>query len=332
MGNPNSFDEAAARTEEMFAGSENVPGTEDVSAETQPSEVSQAEGASVQAEAQNETSARQGAQSDMSSGSEADGGVSLDSAVQTAEVAAQTAVEKDGQLREALAEIEALRKSNAELQGTVDELSKKNTDHILEEALTPPTLDINGLAFADEGAQRAAMAKYAEDLSAYNRQQIMREMSPALEYAKKGMREEETEEVVSALEQIPELSDIRTMRPTLDRIIAKNKWLDSDGMPLDEKYIAAYAMARGIDSINNPPSPPEPPKEPTPEELLAFYNGNPSFRELVEKQRLDTIKQSQQVPPFSASSGAVNAALDIKEKPQTLEEASRRTREMFGDM
>lgn len=325
MGNPNSFDEAAARTEEMFAGSDNAPTAESQPPEGQPT-------AETATETQNETPVQTEPQTETPVSVSASEGVDLDNAAQTAEIAAQTAVEKDGQLREALAEIEALRKSNEELQGTVDELSKKNTDHILEEALTPPTLDINGLAFADEGAQRAAMAKYAEDLSAYNRQQIMREMSPALEYAKKGMREEETNEVVSALEQIPELSDIRTMRPTLDRIIAKNKWLDSDDMPLDEKYIAAYAMARGIDSINNPPSPPKPPKEPTPEELLAFYNGNPSFRELVEKQRLDTIKQSQQVPPFSASSGAVNAALDIKEKPQTLEEASRRTREMFGSM
>lgn len=103
-------------------------------------------------------------------------------------------------------------------------------------------------------------------------------------------------------------------------------------MPIDEKYINAYAMAKGINSINNPPAPPEEPKEPTVDELMELYNTNPAFQEMVEKQRLGVIKQSQQVPPFSASSGAVNAALNIKEKPQTLEEASRRTREMFGQM
>ena len=131
---------------------------------------------------------------------------------------------------------------------------------------------------------------------------------------------------------VVELAGIKDMLPQLDRIIANNKWLSSDDMPMDEKYINAFAMARGINSINNPPAPPEPAKEPTSEELLALYNNNPAFQELVEKQRLETLKQSQQVPPFSASSGAVNAALDIKEKPQTLEEASKRTREMFRDM
>ena len=63
---------------------------------------------------------------------------------------------------------------------------------------------------------------------------------------------------------------------------------------------------------------------------MELYDKNPTFQELVEKKRLDTIKQSQQVPPFSASSGAVNAALNIKEKPKTFEEASERTRRMFG--
>ena len=61
-----------------------------------------------------------------------------------------------------------------------------------------------------------------------------------------------------------------------------------------------------------------------------MYNNNPAFQELVEKQRIDTLKQSQQVPPFSASSGAVNAALNIKEEPKGWDDASKRTRAMFG--
>ena len=196
----------------------------------------------------------------------------------------------------------------------------------------PPTIDINGLAFADEETQRAAMKKFSDDMAAYTREQLMKELSPTLEYAKKGMLEAEKASVVDALSQIPELGGIREMLPQLDRIIAANKWLQSEDMPLDEKYINAFAMARGINSINTPPAEPEPPKELTPEEMLAMYNSNPAFRELVEKQRIGKVEQSQQVPPFSASSGAVNAALNIKEKPKTLEEASERTREMFGSM
>jgi hypothetical protein len=70
-------------------------------------------------------------------------------------------------------------------------------------------------------------------------------------------------------------------------------------------------------------------KEPTVEELMTMYNNNPAFQELVEKQRLEAIKQSQQVPAMSASSGAASAVLNIKEKPQTLEDASKRSYEDF---
>lgn len=316
MPNPNTFDEASAATQDLFENEQqsaaNVENEEiPVAADEQSAE------ASLDEEAASEPQTSIQPSDDIGQ------------AAQTAELAAQVASEKDGQLQQALSEIEALKQQNQQLQGTIDEISSRNAENVIEEAMTPPTLDLNSLAFADEETQKSAMAKYAEDMSAYNRSQIMKELSPALEYAKKGMREEEAKEAVSALSQIPELSNINEMLPQLDKIIANNKWLQSDDMPVDEKYINAYAMARGIDTINNPPKPPKPP---TTDELMELYNSNPAFRELVEKQRLEEIKQSQQVPSFSASSGAVNAALNIKEKPQTLEEASRRTKEMFGGM
>lgn len=328
MPNPNNFDEASAATEEMFENEQlslaDVPPAEETpppAGSEQPAENTSAETAPPGAE---ETPAEQAEAAETPA--------ELDQAAQTAEIAAQVAAEKDGQLQQAIQEIESLRQQNQQLQGAIDEMSRQNTENIIDEAITPPTLDINGLAFADEETQKAELAKFAEGMSAYNRQQIMKEMSPALEYAKKGMRDAERTEVVEALSQIPELSGIKEILPQLDRIIENNKWLSSDDMPMDEKYINAFAMAKGINTINNPPAPPEPAKEPTTEELMAMYNSNPAFQELVEKQRLEQVKQSQQVPPFSASSGAVNAALNIKEKPQTLEEASRRTREMFGEV
>jgi hypothetical protein len=63
---------------------------------------------------------------------------------------------------------------------------------------------------------------------------------------------------------------------------------------------------------------------------MELYDKNPTFQELIEKKRIESLKESQQVPPFSASSGAVNAALNIKEKPKTFDEAFARTSTMFG--
>lgn len=252
----------------------------------------------------------------------------LDDAVNTAEIAAHAAQKRDAQLQQALQEIEELREQSQQMQGTLEELSNRNEEELIEEAMQPPTLDINGLAFADEETIAQAQAEFAQKMAEYNRHQIMRELAPTLEFAKRGMQEAERAETLSALSQLPELQGINDMIPQLDRIIANNKWLQSDDMSLDEKLINAYAIARGVNAINTPSEPPK--KELTSEELMQLYDSNPTFQELVEKKRIEALKNSQQVPPFSASSGAVNAALNIKEKPKSWDDASERTRKMFG--
>ena len=251
----------------------------------------------------------------------------LDDAVNTAEIAAQTAQQKDAELQQALQELEALRMQNQQMQGTLEELSKRNEEQLIEEAMQMPTLDVNGLAFATEDEIRQAQANYAQQMAEFVKSGIMQEISPFVEQAKEGIYQKEKTDTLSALAQVPELAGINDMLPQLEKIIANNRWLQSEDMPMDEKLINAYAIARGVNAINTPP---EEPKKLTDEDLMKLYDETPTFQELVEKKRLEAIKQSQQVPPFSASSGAVNAALNIKDKPKTFEEASERTRKMFG--
>ena len=305
------FDEANRATEEMFANSEQLPVEEEIPTEEtvatgeQPTETT--ENAVVEQPTQEETV--------------------LNEAVNTAEIAAQTAQQKDAELQQALQQLEALRMQNEQMQGTLAELSRQNEENLIEEAMQMPTLDVNGLAFATEEEIAQAQANYAQQMSEYVKAGVMKEVSPFVEQAKQGMYQKEKSEMISALSQVPELKGIDGMESQLDMIIANNKWLQSEDMPLDEKLINAFAIARGVNAINTPP---EEPKEFTSEELMELYDKNPTFQELVEKKRIDAIKQSQQVPPFSASSGAVNAALNIQEKPKTFEEASERTRKMFG--
>ena len=251
----------------------------------------------------------------------------LDDAVNTAEVAAQVAQEKDAQLQQALQELEELKAQNQQMQGTLEELSRQNEENIIEEAMQMPALDVNALAFMTDEEIAQKQNEYAQQMAEFVKAGVMKEVSPFVEQAKEGMYQKEKADTLSALAQVPELAGINDMIPQLDKIIANNKWLQSDDMSIDEKYINAYAIARGVNAINTPP---EEPKELTSEELMELYDKNPTFQELVEKKRIEAIKNSQQVPPFSASSGAVNAALNIKDKPKTFEEASERTRKMFG--
>lgn len=321
---PNIFDEANKATEEMFTEQTNPEAIENQNPEENPENNSgfeETQTAEVSTEEAPASASPENANPEQTA---------LGEAAQTAEIAAQVAAEKDAELQQVKQQLEAERQRSAQLQGTVEELSRQNEQEVVEEALQPPELDIYSLAFADEETVKAAQAKYAADLADYNRKAFMKEFAPVIEQANEAKYAKEKSEVIAALSQVPELKGIDGMLPQLDRIIANNRWLSSDDMPMDEKYINAFAMARGINSINNPPAPPEPAKEPTPEEMLAMYNNNPAFQELVEKQRIDTLKQSQQVPPFSASSGAVNAALNIKEEPKGWDDASKRTRAMFG--
>lgn len=328
MPNPNNFDEASAATEDLFANEQlslaDVPPADD---ETPPANEGEPTGNPPVEEGATKMDINSAAQPETD-----ENAATLEQATQTAEIAAQTAAEKDGQLQQAMQELETLRQQNQQLQGTIDEMSRQNTENIIEDALeddlTPPTLDINGLAFADEAIVKAAQDEYAKKMADYVRGGIMKELEPYVKEAKEGKMRAARDKAFDGLSHstLPQLEGIAEMRPQLDRIISANSALSSDNMDDEERYIMAYMIAKGVNAANAPK------EEPTTDELMELYNNNPAFQELVEKQRLEQIKQSQQVPPFSASSGAVNAALDIKEKPQTLEEASERTRKMFGAM
>ena len=302
-----NFDEAIRATEAMFADENAL--AEEPTAEEVPTEPTM-----------EETLIEEQAQM-------AEENATLDEAVNTAEIAAQAAQEKDMQLQQLMSEMEALREQNQQMQGTLEELSRQNEENIIEEAIKMPTLDVNGLAFATDEEVAQRQSDYARQMAEFVRGDIMKEMSPFIEQAKEGMRQQERIEILSALSELPELDGINELMPQIERIIENNRWLQSEEMPMDEKIINAYAIARGVNSINTPP---EQPKELTDDELMELYDKNPTFQELIEKKRIDAIKNSQQVPPFSASSGAVNAALNIQEKPKTFDEASERTRKMFG--
>lgn len=312
---PNIFDEASRATEDLFEQDNGQLTLEDGAEAEAATEAGETQENAPETTAENPAPPATAEQT------------AIGEAAQTAEIAAQVAAEKDAELQQIKQQLEAEQQRSAQLQGTVDELSRQNEEKIVEEALAPPVLNISELAFADDETIKAAEAKYAEEMAAYNRKAFMKEFEPVIEQANKAKYAEEKNQVVTALAQVPELQGIEGMLPQLDRIIANNKALSSDEIPLDEKYITAYAIAKGVNAINTPPVEQ---KELTTEELMELYNSNPEFKDMVEKQRIEQVNNSQQVPPFSASSGAVNAALTIKEEPKGWDDASERTRKMFG--
>lgn len=314
---PNEFDEAKNASAQLFE--DDTQSVQNGADNTAPptSDVQDSAGSETSENAVSENAPEKGAQDNASY------------AAEVAEKAATLASEKDNELKNALTALEEIKAQNENLQKVVDTLSKKNEENVVNDALKLPTLDINGLSFADEETQRAALEKFSSELAQYNRAKLLEELEPVLSKANELSYEKEKEQTLSELKSIPELEGISDMLPQLDRIIETNKFLSASDMPIEEKYITAYAIARGVDAMNTP-KPEE--KEMSADEFLNLYNTNPAFKELIEKKRIDELNQSQQVPPFSASSGAANAAPTIKEKPKTLEEASKASRTMFGTM
>lgn len=294
----NEFDEAKQATEDMFTQQQGIEAPEG-GEQTAPVE---------------DTSAQEGGNAPVEGGEEQ----TMQQAVDAASVAAEAAAQKDRELQEALARIQ-------QLEGTVAEMSKAQEEKIIEEMLTPPTLDIDALSFADEETRQKAMAEYAEKMSAYNRQQMMGEIKPFIDYSKAMKDASDRDEAIRMLADIPQMKGIADMRPQLDRIIASTPLLNNSDVPIEEKYVVAYAMANGVNAINAPA-----PTDPSVDDMMKMYNNSPAFREQVEMQRIAELKKGQQVPPFSASSGAATAALNIKEKPKSWDDAFERTYETFG--
>lgn len=309
----NDFNEAKERTEEMFENP-NILENPNTDEATDGILAENEENTAVQEQAS--------AQNDESLAEQN----TIDEAVNLAEQATAEAERREQQIQQLMSEMSALTEQNRALQEAMNQMSEQQKQSVVSEAMELPFIDINGLAFADEDTIKDAQNEYAQKMADYIKGGIMKEMSPYIEQAKQGAYEREKAEVIDALRKIPDFEGIDTMLPRLDRMIANNSILSSDNVPIDEKYIMAYAMAKGVDA----PKERVVQREPTADEIVAIYESNPEIQQLIEKKRINSVKNSQQVPPFSASSGAVNAALNIKEKPKTLEEAAKRSREMFG--
>ena len=256
----------------------------------------------------------------------------LNDAVNAAEAASSAAIDLNEQLNQLKEQNSMLMQQNSQLQegfgalkNQMQQMSEQQKESIVGEVYERPTIDLASLAFADEAEIKRQQDEYADKMAQYVKHGVMDELSPLVDEAKRGRLEREKKTVIDALSKVPELSGIEELIPQMDRIIENNVVLRGDDIPLDEKYINAYAIARGVNAINTPQ------REPTAEDLMQLYEKNPEFQELLEKKRIESLKPNQQVPPLSAGGGAQSAALNIKEKPKSWEDASERTRKMFGD-
>lgn len=252
-------------------------------------------------------------------------------AIATAEQAAQIAKQKDAEVNMLKQMLKNERQKSQTLEGTLSEMNKQRETEVLAEALVPPELDIQSIMFESAEDIAKAQAKYAQDMAAYNRKLLEKEYEPIRQQAKRLEEHEMLENLKSSLKGRAEFEgfDNPEMLKRLDVIIHNNEFLKDSNLPYEKKLINAYAIARGADAMYTPKKEPEQPKAQTVDELIEIYKNNPDFKNAIEKMRIEELSAGQQVPVLSASGGAGNVALNIKDKPQTLGDARERAKSRF---
>ena len=201
-----NFDDAKQATEDMFDGQE-VLGEESTPQDTpqEPQQEGQAQEPQVQEQPTQDNNA-------------------VDEAANVAQAAAQAAAEREQEYQRIMAENEQLRQTNNELQQTITQQSQQREQAIIEDATQMPMLDVNRLAFEDDATVQKMHQDYANAMQKYVTQQVMKDVEPALQYAKDGMREKEKREMLEAFKGVDELKGINDMLPQLDYIIEHTKW------------------------------------------------------------------------------------------------------------
>ncbi|MGN0163774.1 MAG: hypothetical protein ACI4EA_09415 [Candidatus Ornithomonoglobus sp.] len=230
------------------------------------------------------------------------------------------------QLAQMSQDMQAMTEQNTQLQSMVRELSAKNQEHIIKDAVEMPSLDIGGLAFASEDELRQAQTSYANQMREYVMAGIKDDpgIKSLIDEAERGRREREKQQMIEGFRGVPELKGFEDNLRRIDQFVEKNNDIFRDDTPMDVKYIIAKAVIDGVDAAGKADS------KPSVDELMNIYNSNPEFRNAVEQQRLAAIKGSQQVPLMSASSGAANVALNLPEKPKSFDDADTMTRKLLG--
>lgn len=248
MEDKNVFDDARQAALDMF----DVP--DEGGQGSEPQDTAQAESSGTEGTVNNEPSNENPPPTDTSA---------ADMAANVAQQAAQTAQQLQQQLN-------AAQEENQHLQDLIREQNEKQQEQIVEQ--TMPQMDFDAYNFASDEERQAMQSAYATQMMDFVRTGVMKDLEPALEMAKTAQFQNERANVIGSLKDIPELAGIEGMVPQMDALMKANPSLFREDIPLEERYISAYAMARGVNAMNTPP--PQPSPAPTAEEIIALLNGN----------------------------------------------------------
>lgn len=270
-----------------------------------------------------------GAETETAAGTETDGAGlenqpdnTANAAAAQTEEAINTAETAAGVIEDANRQIGEMQQENESLKNAIKQMNDIQEEKI--EQLTVPILDIDGMAFDDEDTRHAKYEQYAKDMMNYARQNIMDELKPIIDDIKSEKTQRLKSNIISELARTPEFSDINGSVDRIEAIICQNPNLFNENVPLDEQYVIAGMILKGLDSASHETH------EPTADELMNYYRSNNVFKQAVEKERISQLN-GQQVPPLSPGTGTGSVAPNIEKKPETISEATDLWRKLLGN-
>lgn len=205
-----------------------------------------------------------------------------------------------------------MQNENAQLKQSLTQQSETAKTQ-LEEALEPPKLDIDGMMYADDATRQAKQAEYNAAMLDYQRKMLMKEMQPMMDSYRAQQHSQALQSAVDNLHTIPgvggRFDDVAADIPqTIKSIPALSS------MPPNEAVVLAALIAKGRAATNAPAK--------TPEQMADEVYSNPEIMKLLELKRTQALAQNQNIPPMSASQGAMSAApVNVDHKPETVQDA-----------
>lgn len=219
-------------------------------------------------------------------------------AILTATEAYQRAQQENAQLKARIAELEA----------AMQQQSQAAENAIVDEMLEPPEFPLDGFEYLSDEERAQRLAEYNSAMAEYTKKQILKEISPAIQYFQQQSKLAEYEATRNALASSPELKPLMDDFDGIDRVIQRTPELES--LDPQRRLIIAALINKGIKAMNNQ-------KQPTPEEIASQALQNPEAMRIIETKRAQQIAQkNQNVPKITASSGMSSAVAMPEEKPK----------------
>lgn len=205
-----------------------------------------------------------------------------------------------------------MQTENQQLKQSMTQQSQE-TKAQLEDALEPPTLDIDGMMYDDDATRQRKQSEYNTAMFEYNRKKLMQEIQPMVDSYRQQQRDGEMQASIANLHNLPgvgnRFDDVAADIPqTIRSIPALANMAPNEAVPL------AALIAKGRAATNAQAKTPEQ----TAEEIFA----NAEVMKLLELKRANQLRENQNIPPMSASQGAMSTApLNVTPKPETVQDA-----------